>query len=143
MLFHDTAEKKGDFGVYRLFEEIKGAYPHFEFMHGHGLGILAVGTEIPESLATFFREASADPEPVRMYFAGAGRYLQVLSTMTTMCRQLHEGRKQLNAFKRQQGVTVPAALDAPQPAFENPSGYLHGLWREISEMMNAASRRGR
>ena len=43
MLFHDTAEYSNGFGVHRLWEELRGRYPHFEFRHGHGLGIIGVG----------------------------------------------------------------------------------------------------
>lgn len=50
VLFHDTAVRRGDFGVYQLWAEIEGAFPSFEFQHGNGLGVIAVG-EVPEGLA--------------------------------------------------------------------------------------------
>lgn len=40
VLFHDIAEKHDDFGVFRLWGELKGSYDVFEFHHSHGLGIL-------------------------------------------------------------------------------------------------------
>jgi lipopolysaccharide biosynthesis protein/GT2 family glycosyltransferase len=57
VLFHDTNERKGTFGVFRLWAELVTAYPHFEFLHGHGLGILGVGTRIPASLSALFAAA--------------------------------------------------------------------------------------
>jgi hypothetical protein len=39
VLFHDITEKRGDFGVYKLWEGLK-MYPHLEFAHSHGLGVL-------------------------------------------------------------------------------------------------------
>ena len=43
VLFHDTAEYSRGFGVYRLWDDLRRRYPHFEFRHGHGLGIVGVG----------------------------------------------------------------------------------------------------
>jgi glycosyltransferase involved in cell wall biosynthesis len=50
VLFHDTNERKADFGVYKLFAELAASHPSFEFTHGHGLGVVAVGDEIPPGL---------------------------------------------------------------------------------------------
>jgi glycosyltransferase involved in cell wall biosynthesis len=54
ILFHNTSMDKPDFGVHRLWIEIHSSYPHFEFTHAHGLGILAVGTYIPKQLDELF-----------------------------------------------------------------------------------------
>lgn len=40
ILFHDIHERKKDFGVYKLWEEIKKKYDTTEFYHWHGLGVL-------------------------------------------------------------------------------------------------------
>jgi len=50
VLFHDTNVLRDDFGVHKLFAELAVHYPHFEFLHGHGLGVLALGKTAPESL---------------------------------------------------------------------------------------------
>ena len=44
MMLHDTHEKRTDFGVYRLWEELMAKYPnHLDFSHSHGLGVFSIG----------------------------------------------------------------------------------------------------
>ena len=52
VLFHDTSERRDDFGVWILWSELRERYPAFEFFHGHGLGVLAVGPRAPPAVAT-------------------------------------------------------------------------------------------
>lgn len=54
VLFHDTNIHERDFGVFKLWEEIRARYPHFEFTHGHGLGVLGVGSDLPPPIRLLF-----------------------------------------------------------------------------------------
>ncbi len=63
ILFHDISEKQTDFGVWRLWDEVKSRYPNFEFIHGHGLGLIAVGERPPEELNWLFQ---ADDKAIRV-----------------------------------------------------------------------------
>lgn len=40
VIFHDTHEKRDDFGVHKLWGELKKRFKTLEFSHAHGLGIL-------------------------------------------------------------------------------------------------------
>jgi len=60
VMIHDTRVFERGFGVHRLWAEIADKYPSFEFHHGHGLGVAAVGGAVPEALAGLF-EAARDP----------------------------------------------------------------------------------
>lgn len=77
MLFHDTAEVAPGFGVKRFWSEVSRGRTSFEFLHGHGLGVLAVGETVPPGLATFFEAAANDPDTVRKVFSLLGRRLQL------------------------------------------------------------------
>nr|WP_281493664.1 class I SAM-dependent methyltransferase [Ancylobacter koreensis] len=72
VLFHDTEVRQRDFGVWKLFEEISARYPHFNFHHGHGLGILAVGEEVPEALRVFFEADAETADLIRTAYARLG-----------------------------------------------------------------------
>lgn len=60
VLFHDTNVRERDFGVWKFFEELSSEYSTFSFLHGHGLGVLALNrSKIPRRLADLF-ECSGD-----------------------------------------------------------------------------------
>ena len=69
ILFHDIAERRADFGVFRLWAELKKEFRSFEFHHSHGLGVLAIGKE-NSSIAPLFDIGSDDASAsrVRRYF---------------------------------------------------------------------------
>jgi len=69
VLLHGTALRGGDAGVWRLWEEISRNRPHFLFEHGQGLGVLGVGSALPEAVFRFFNDARNDAALVRAYFA--------------------------------------------------------------------------
>lgn len=54
IIMHDTNVRKNQFGVFKLFEELKEKYPHFEFSHGHGLGVIGVGVNQIDAMQKFF-----------------------------------------------------------------------------------------
>jgi len=72
VIFHDTHEFQPGFGVHRLWSELAPTAPSFEFHHGHGLGVLALGSGVPPAVLGFLAEASRDPEPVREFYHRLG-----------------------------------------------------------------------
>ncbi len=80
VLFHDTAARGTDFGVWKFWGEISPDHPHFEFQHAQGLGVLAVGPEAPRPILDFLSTASAEPDPIRLYFSVLGHRIEMFST---------------------------------------------------------------
>lgn len=66
VLFHDTNVRERGFGVFRLWAEIKDKYPSFEFLHGHGLGVLGYGKNLPEGIADFFKSSKSSDAAIEI-----------------------------------------------------------------------------
>lgn len=58
VLFHGTNVHEREFGIFRFWNELRGDYPSFEFVHGNGLGVLAFGSNAPETVAALFSSAN-------------------------------------------------------------------------------------
>ena len=69
VLFHDSAERVGDFGVWRFIDELRADYPVFEFVHGHGLAVVFLGNTAVAELAQLPPDRAA---AVRVLFAALG-----------------------------------------------------------------------
>lgn len=76
VIFHDIAEKQGDFGVWRFWDELKVRYPSLEFYHGHGLGLVAVGSVVPEALQPLLDTPENEWPVVREFFFQLGRRIE-------------------------------------------------------------------
>lgn len=72
VLFHDINVRERDFGAWRAWEELSQQYPHFAFAHGHGLGVLAVGSSIPEGIQHLFTATPQEAQQLQQLFYQLG-----------------------------------------------------------------------
>ena len=84
VLFHDTNVREYDFGVWQFWEELSQIYPSFNFLHEHGLGVLAVGTAIPDAMREFLATANDHPERVRALFSRLGQRIRLVHTRDSL-----------------------------------------------------------
>ena len=67
-MLHDINVRERQFGLWKLWEELKVQYPHFAFFHGHGLGILGVGSEQRESMQALYGAPESEATTIREFF---------------------------------------------------------------------------
>ncbi len=75
VLFHDINVRDGDFGAWKLWDEVQPRYGGFAFLHSHGLGVLPVGPSVPIEIRSLLQDALSQPESageIRRFFATLG-----------------------------------------------------------------------
>lgn len=112
VLFHDTNVRERAFGVWNLWRELTDTYPHFEFYHGHGLGVMGVGNELPSALQNLFaveKNSTAAGNIRSAYARLGGAVVQDARVAGEVCRlqqQLTESSETLRQQTAQSGERI-------------------------------------
>ena len=109
VLLHDTDVREREFGVFHLWNKLQSRWPSFEFIHGHGLGIVGVGADLTGSLPRLFQAngranvASA----IRSMYSGLGKSMELrmdkereLSSRAELERETARQRSEIEGLKR-------------------------------------------
>jgi len=120
VLFHDTNVREGNFGVWRLWEELGAEYPHVHFIHSHGLGVLFVGKDQPEGVRGLLGEWSSPVGQVRVcrFFERLGHGVEL---------ELH------NVGLRQTAADLTRSVGNLTLAVAERDAWLAGLNRIVAE----------
>jgi GT2 family glycosyltransferase len=73
VLLHNINVRESDFGVWRFWDEVSSRFPSFAFGHSAGLGLVAVGTEIPPALQGLFALEAHSVVAFRNVFSQLGK----------------------------------------------------------------------
>lgn len=132
VLFHDVNVRERDFGAWRLWEELCARYPHFTFLHGHGLGVLVVGPEAPAPALRLAGCSEEEATELREFFARQGR----------LCALRDEaGRKEAEvAVLRAVAAKRDDELASLQERLGDAEAAAAGLQRQVREQEETADR---
>lgn len=81
VLFHDIAEHQPGFGVWQFWETVSRRYPSFAFTHSHGLGVLGVGSDLPDRLVAFFAAGAQFGDEIRASYEDLGANVEELASI--------------------------------------------------------------
>jgi methyltransferase family protein/putative capsular polysaccharide synthesis protein len=129
VLVHDTNVRERDFGVWKLWAELQQKYPHLEFLHGHGLGVVYIGEKLFGPLEQLFSGSEDEKRQIREFFFFLGSRLSAEikkeNQIQDLSHQLAEKNRAARALsarikEKEQVVQAPSAqISEKNLAFES------------------------
>jgi hypothetical protein len=133
VLLHDTNERRNGFGVWHLWEALRAEHPSFEFLHGHGLGVLAVGNAPPKTIIDLCALSNR---------ANVATFRDRFATLGNQClRETNFKSLETDAHRHWEAVTLQAreARELLQQAREQAAQAEHAKEKAVAEVQRACS----
>jgi hypothetical protein len=146
ILFHDVAERAADFGVWRLWDELRAQYRSFTFLHEHGLGVLAPGPGVPDEVSALLDLRDPHIQPVRTIFHEMGRRLRLAIELEVGLIQRDASHRERDAHRAERDRALLSLGRAEERLAGVQKDWAEFLssqsWRAFHQLRLAASRIG-
>ena len=145
ILFHDTAEYAEGFGVHRLWEELAARYPSFEFRHGHGLGVLGVGGNLPVALRELFDASAslASAQTIRATYERLGEAISALQELAERREQVRHLEAVVESYEASTSWRLTAPLRRLARLMTSANAAAGDLSNRLPDVAASAPRRPR
>ena len=140
VLFHDINVHERDFGAWKFWEEVAEHYPCFEFKHGYGLGVLAVGVEVPEEVLAFLNMRGQEVVTATKLYSYLGDKIALVHQLQSRDEQVTELNSTLQA-RDIQIAELNGALQARDTQITELNGALQARDTQITELNGALQAR--
>ena len=130
ILFHDVAVTRGDFGVWKLWEQLVQQYPSFTFEHEHGLGVLAVGPRMADDVRALVDLRGEAADSVRSFFHQLGKRSRFQDILDSTLVELREARSGIEDHK--------SLMSQAREELERERGLRIGIEQEIISLVSQA-----
>lgn len=138
VLFHDTNVRRDDFGVHRLWDELKQVYLNFEFLHGYGLGVLAVGEVTSPDLLALFNATPEETSVLRDFFFSLGRRAIAEDSLLKVVPQVAKLTTELNESENK-NHQLRSLITAAEHSQQSAEASINDLNEQASHLRAQAS----
>lgn len=114
VLFHDTSVRERDFGVWKVWHDLRDRYPSFGFEHGHGLGLLLVGATPPAVLLALCRLDPERKQAIAELFSALGARIQHARREKALGATADALREQLSEALSRQAELLAATAEGAE-----------------------------
>jgi hypothetical protein len=135
VIFHDTAVLDRGFGVHQFFAEVSAGAPSFNFLHSFGLGVLALGPDVPKPVLDFLHHANRHSDQTREVYASLAAFVERAKAINTMLSITVRNQAIVNNARTVRNLPIDPWAQDFHLLQTNPLEYMLRQSKAIEEML--------